>query len=195
MAAHDYHFITIWEIPATITEIVDVLGDVADLPRWWPAVYLEVTVLEPGDERGVGRVVSLFTKGWLPYTLRWRFRVTEVSETGYALEAFGDFVGRGVWTFEAIREPGAEGAPLTRATYDWRIAAEKLLLRRLSFVMKPLFGRNHQWAMEQGRRSLLLELARRRAAAAGDAATLAVLPGPPPPTFPHNVLRRFRAGR
>jgi hypothetical protein len=195
MAAHDYHFLTTWEIPATTVAIVDVLGDAADLPRWWPAVYLDVTVLEPGDERGVGRVVSLFTKGWLPYTLRWRFRVTEVTDAGFTLEAFGDFVGRGVWTFETLREAGAEGGPLTRVRYDWRIAAEKLLLRRLSFVMRPLFGRNHQWAMEQGRRSLLLELARRRATAAGDAVTLAALPVPPPPTFPHNVLRRGRAPR
>lgn len=194
MAAHDYHFVTTWEIPAPIGEIVDVLGDAADLPRWWPAVYLDVAVLEAGDERGIGRVVSLFTKGWLPYTLRWRFRVTEVSETGFAIEAFGDFVGRGVWTFEALRDPDANGRPLTRVTYDWRIAAEKVLLRRLSFVMKPIFGRNHQWAMEQGRRSLLLEIARRRAVAAGDAATLAALPSPPPPTFPHSVLRRGRAG-
>src|SRR5690349_14182164 len=137
MAAHDYQFLTTWDIPATIAEVADVLGDAADLPRWWPAVYLDVAVLEPGDQRGVGRVVSLFTKGWLPYTLRWRFRVTEVSETGFALEAFGDFVGRGVWTFEALREPDADGGPLTRASYDWRIAAEKGLLRRLSVVLKP----------------------------------------------------------
>jgi hypothetical protein len=49
--------------------------------------------------------------------------------------------------------------------------------------------------MEQGRRSLLIELARRHATAAGDAATLAALPAPPSPTFPHNILRRGRAGR
>lgn len=195
MAAHDYHFITAWDIPATTAEIVEVLGDAADLPRWWPSVYLDVAVLEPGDERGIGRVVSLFTKGWLPYTLRWRFRVTEVTDTGFALEAFGDFVGRGAWTFTPIREAGAPGGPLTHVEYDWRIAAEKLLLKRFSAVMKPIFGRNHQWAMERGRRSLLLELARRHAVAAGDQATLAALPSPPPPTFPHNVLRRGRAAR
>ena len=150
-------------------------------------------MLEPGGTDGVGRVVSLYTKGWLPYTLRWRFRVVEVSATGFALEAFGDFVGRGVWTFEALREATDPAGPLTRVTYDWRIAAEKLLLKRFSAVMKPIFGRNHQWAMERGRESLLLELARRHATSAGDAVVLAALPTPPPPTFPHNVWRRGRA--
>jgi hypothetical protein len=96
-------------------------------------------------------------------------------------------------TFEALREAGAEGGSLTRATYDWRIAAEKLLLRRLSALMKPIFRRNHEWAMERGRQSLLLELARRHASAAGDALVLAALPEPPPPTFPHNLRRRGRA--
>ena len=194
MATNDYHFITAWEVPATIAEITAVLGDAEDLARWWPSVYLDVRMLEPGDASGVGRVVSLYTKGWLPYTLHWRFRVTEVTPTGFTLEAFGDFVGRGIWTFAPIRPAGDPAGPLTRVTYDWRIAAQKVLLRRFSAVMKPIFGRNHQWAMERGRRSLLLEVARRHAVAAGDAAVLAALPEPPAPTFPHNVWRRGRAG-
>jgi hypothetical protein len=76
-AANDYAFITVWHVPATRDEVVAVLGDPLGLARWWPSVYLDVRILEPGDERGVGRLVDLYTKGWLPYTLRWRFRVTE----------------------------------------------------------------------------------------------------------------------
>ena len=48
-------------------------------------------------------------------------------------------------------------------TYDWRLRAEKPLLRSLSFLLKPLFEANHRWAMAQGEESLRLELARRRA--------------------------------
>ena len=77
MAANDYHFITIWRVPATPDEITEILGDAAALSRWWPSVYLAVRVLESGDERGLGKTVDLWTKGFLPYTLRWRFRVTE----------------------------------------------------------------------------------------------------------------------
>ena len=65
-----------------------------------------VKVLEEGDENGMGRVVSLYTKGWLPYTLRWEFRVTDVHPTGFALVAWGDFDGRGIWTFEQDRRMG-----------------------------------------------------------------------------------------
>ena len=181
MARNDYQFLTTWRVHATPQEVVDVLSDASDLPRWWPSVYLEAKVIEDGDPTGVGRVVDLWTKGWLPYTLRWRFRVTQ-SDTPrtFALEAAGDLVGRGVWTFTA--EDGAPGGiPLTRIEYDWRISAEKGLLKLLSPVMRPFFGANHRWAMERGERSLRIELARRRAG--GDAALLDALPPPPGPTF------------
>ena len=72
------------------------------------------------------------------------------------LVASGDFDGRGVWTFEQ------DGA-FVDATYDWRLSAEKPLLRNLSFLLKPIFEANHRWAMAQGEESLKLELARRRA--------------------------------
>ena len=189
-AANEYAFLTTWTVPATPEEVAGVLGDAAGLARWWPSVYLRVEVLEPGDERGIGRVVDLHTKGWLPYTLRWRFRVTESDPpSGFSLVAEGDFVGRGVWTISAeASEP--DGSPWTRVTYDWRISAEKALLRRLSFVMKPIFSANHRWAMARGEESLRLEIARRRAAS--DSLVLASIAAPPGPTFPQSLRRRAR---
>ena len=189
MAGNDYHFLTVWHVGATPEEISEVLGDAADLARWWPSVYLEVRVVAPGDpSTGLGRVVGLHTKGWLPYTLRWQFTVTEsVPPTGFRVDASGDFVGRGVWTLVAERAADAPGGPLTTVTYDWRIAAEKGILRRLSLVMKPVFSANHRWAMARGEESLRLELARRHAG--GDPALLAAIPAPPGPTFPHNLGR------
>ncbi len=167
----DYDFTTHWRVPGTIAEVSEILSDAEDLVRWWPSVYLDVTVLEPGGPDGVGQVVSLYTKGWLPYTLRWQFRVTESrAPHGFALDAWGDFVGRGVWTF-------AQAGEIARVTYDWRVRADKPLLRRLSFLLKPLFSANHQWAMRQGQRSLRLELARRRAGSS------TAVPPPPGPTF------------
>ncbi len=32
-------------------------------------------------------------------------------------------------------------------TYDWKIRAEKPLLRYLSLLMKPIFSANHRWAI------------------------------------------------
>jgi hypothetical protein len=181
-ASNEYAFLTTWLVPGTPDEVTAVLGDAEALARWWPSVYLGVTVLEPGDERGLGRVVDLYTKGWLPYTLRWRFRVTESDPPrGFAIEASGDFVGRGVWTLTPELSAGDPVGPRTRVVYDWRISAEKGLLKRLSFVMKPIFAANHRWAMARGEESLSLELARRHAA--GDTAVLAAIPAPPPATF------------
>ena len=78
---------------------------------------------------------------------------------GFAIAASGDFDGSGVWTF--VQKDG-----YADVTFDWRIVAEKPLLRYLSPVLKPVFAANHRWAMRQGERSLERELAKRRASAA-----------------------------
>jgi hypothetical protein len=159
LSSNEYAFTTHWRVQSTCQEISDILGDAPDLARWWPSVYLDVQELEPGDANGIGKVVSLYTKGWLPYTLRWQFRVTDNrSPYGFSLEAWGDFVGAGDWTFE-------QDGQWVNITYEWRIRAEKPLLRYLSFILKPIFSANHHWAMRQGEMSLQRELARRRAAA------------------------------
>jgi hypothetical protein len=121
-------------------------------------VYLAVQEIERGGEKGVGRLVELHTKGWLPYTLHWFFRVTESRRPfGFSLQAWGDFEGSGIWTF------AADGR-FVDITYDWRIRAEKPLLRYLSFLFKPIFSANHRWAMTRGEESLTAELARRAGA-------------------------------
>ncbi|MBX7220797.1 MAG: SRPBCC family protein [Blastocatellia bacterium] len=180
MAGNNYHFTTHWRVTGTIQEVSDILSDVESLSVWWPSVYLEVNVLEPGDPNGVGKLVSLYTKGWLPYTLRWSFRVTtSQAPHGFSLEAIGDFVGQGVWTL-------VQNGSIAEITYDWSIRAEKPILRLLSFLLKPIFSANHKWAMARGEESLKLELLRRRANSHQE---LARIPAPPGPTFPHNLRK------
>jgi len=173
--AAEYAFLTRWRLRATAQEVWEVLSDALALPRWWRAVYLEVKELDPGDaDTHVGRVLDLYTKGWLPYTLRWRFTVTESdSPDGFKLVAEGDFVGTGTWT---LREDGE----FVDVTYDWRIAATKPLLRIGTPVLRPLFAANHRWAMARGEESLELELRRRRARTEAERAEI---PAPPGPTF------------
>ncbi len=183
--SRDYHFITTWHVRGTCAEVAAVLGDARELVRWWPAVYLAVDELAPGGPDGVGREIALFTKGWLPYTLRWAFTVTAVDlPHGFSLQATGDFVVRGIWRFAQVGDEVA-------ATYDWRITVTKPLLRDLSFIFKPIFSANHNWAMRVGETSLQLELARRHAATPAE---LARIPAPPGPTFaswlpPSNAAR------
>jgi hypothetical protein len=156
--------------------VADILGDPSQLPVWWPSVYLEVEETEPARaENGVGRRVRLLTKGWLPYTLRWDLSVVESRYPyGFTVAAAGDLEGTGIWTLEQ------DGA-FVNATYEWTVRAEKPLLRMLSFALRPLFEANHRWAMREGERSLVLELARQRATS--DAQRRAIPPPPGPTTM------------
>jgi len=164
---NDYVFVTHWRVEATIAEVAEILDDALSLPRWWPSVYLEVHQLPNG-------VVELYTKGWLPYTLRWRFRVTESRKPhGFILEASGDLVGRGEWTL-------TQDGPYADIVYDWRVRADKPILHYGSFIFKPIFAANHRWAMARGEESLKLEIQRRHARTPAE---LASIPAPPAPTF------------
>jgi hypothetical protein len=172
---NEYQFLSRWRVDGTCGEVADVLGDPLALAQWWPAVYLDVEEVRPPDARGLGRRVRLHTKGWLPYTIRWELEQIESRYPyGFTIVASGDFEGLGVWTF-------AQDGASVNLEYDWRLRAEKPLLRHLSFLLKPLFEANHRWAMAQGEESLKLELLRRRASS--DAARARVPPPPGPVTY------------
>lgn len=173
MSSSDYHFITEWNVRANTEEVYAILSDTDQLTNWWPSVYLDVLQSKPGNNLGVGKEVQLYTKGWLPYTLKWSFVVEEVEKPSYIrIRAIGDFNGFGIWT---IHQKGEH----THIQYDWKISTEKPIIKYLSFLMKPLFSANHRWAMQKGEESLKLELLRRRG--------IHVAP-PPVASFPHNLL-------
>jgi hypothetical protein len=168
-----YHFITEWKLKATTQEVFDIITDVPSLTKWWPSVYLDVKETEAGDIAGKGKMMELYTKGFLPYTLIWQFKVLDVQEPNHiVLEAFGDFEGSGKWT---ITNDGVD----TIVKYDWQIAATKPLLKYFSFMMKPIFSANHYWAMDRGLESLKIEVLKRRGLE---------VPMPRKPTFPHNLI-------
>jgi hypothetical protein len=154
---NEYKFITSWRVRATAEEVYDLIADPLDYPRWWPSVYLQTRLIEPPNESGLARRISLHTKGWLPYTLRWESCSIEADRPRrVAIRATGDFNGRGIWTFE-------QESDFVNVTFDWQLTADKPLLRYLSFLLKPVFSANHVWAMMRGKQSLELELARRHA--------------------------------
>lgn len=178
--AADYAFVTVWRVAGTVAEVRDVLADGPSLPRWWPAVYLAVDVLDEGDADGRGARLDLFTTGWLPYTLRWTLRIEEpMTDAGFALSATGDLNGTGRWTF-------TQDGPEVEITYDWRVSASKPLLRRLTWLLRPVFAANHRWAMARGAESLRLELSRRRATTDADRRRI---PPPPSATFRRRTVR------
>lgn len=170
MPSNDYRFIDRWRVEADIKEVADIIEDALSLPRWWGSVYFYVNEIEPGAEHGIGKLISLRAGGWLPYTLRINFRTVESRYPhGFTMEATGDLEGRGIWTF-------TQDGPFVNVTYDWTIRANKPIIDKLSFLLKPIFRSNHNWTMRRGEASLKLELLRRRAQSPEELARI-----PPPP--------------
>ena len=170
MSTNDYHFVDKWRVEGDIKEVADILEDALSLSTWWPSVYFDVKELEKGGEGGVGKLISLRAGGWLPYTLRINFRTTESCyPSGFSMDATGDLEGKGIWTLK-------QDGPLVNVTYDWTIRANKPIIDKLSFLLKPIFRSNHSWTMKRGEESLKLELLRRRTETAEEALCV---PAPP----------------
>ena len=183
MSSNDYHFIDRWRVEGDVKEVADILEDALSLSVWWPSVYFEVNELEPGGEGGVGKLIGLRAGGWLPYTLRINFRTTESHyPNGFSMDATGDLEGKGVWTFK-------QEGPFVEITYDWTIRANKPIIDKLSFLLKPIFRSNHSWTMRRGEESLKLELLRRRTQTREEAE---VMPAPPQASL---VCRMFQLTR
>ena len=184
MPTNDYHFIDRWRVEADVKEIADILEDAVSFPRWWGSVYFEVNELERGEHNhGIGKLISVRAGGWLPYTLRINFRTVESRYPhGFTMDATGDLEGKGIWTFE-------QNEPFVIVTYDWTIRANKPIIDKLSFLLKPIFRSNHNWTMRRGEESLKLELMRRRAKSDEE---LSQIPPPPLPSF---VVRSLRLNK
>ena len=153
-----YEIVSHWRVRGAIDDVFAVLTDGQSLPRWWPQAYASVKEVVPGDRRGVGRVADIVTRGVLPYDIKWRLEITEIDKpTLIRVKATGELTGRGEWRI------GQEGDEVA-LTYTWQVSVGKPWLRRLEFILKPLFTANHKWAMKKGLEGMKRELARRAAA-------------------------------
>lgn len=156
MPANDYQFLTEWEVDAPREVLFEILKDGKDYPRWWPAVYLEAQHMPSGRADKLGDRVRFLTRGWLPYRLIWTAELIRHEPPDLIeISATGDFVGRGVWRLAA-------GIGSTLITFDWKLRADKPLLKWLSHRLKPVFRWNHKWAMDRGIESLEAEVRRRQ---------------------------------
>jgi hypothetical protein len=160
VAAQVYDFLSNWRFEdATLNEVADILEDTASMPLWWPALFKSVRIVEPGTGHSLGQVAECACRARLPYTLRFRYTVTEEQYPyGSTIESTGDLVGRGIWRLSA-RADGVD------VSYSWRVRLERPWLRLLSPVFRPLLAWNHEWSMARGEEGLRREIVRRRGAA------------------------------
>jgi hypothetical protein len=82
-------------------------------------------------------------KGRLPYTLRTRSKIVSMDAPNrFEVEVVGDLTGRGVWTLS----PRGDGV---HVHFDWRVIADRPLLRYLTPILRPVFRWNHNWSIKR----------------------------------------------
>jgi uncharacterized protein YndB with AHSA1/START domain len=159
-ASREYVFVDEWDVAAPPAAVFDALADARTYPAWWRPVYIDVES-DGGPE--LGKESHQHFKGRLPYHLRTRSRIVELDAPRFvAAEVDGDLRGRGEWTLT----PTDTG---TRVRFDWRVHADRRLLRLLTPVLRPALRWNHDWAIARAMEGL--EPYARRTRPSGHAAT------------------------
>jgi uncharacterized protein YndB with AHSA1/START domain len=144
--AREYVFLDEWDVDAPADAVFEALADARTYPEWWRPVYLSVDADGAPREGAVSRQ---HFKGRLPYTLRNRSQIVRYEPPReFEVHVTGDLTGRGVWTLT----PRAEGGVHVR--FDWRVLADKALLRVLTPVLRPLFRWNHNWSIQRAMEGL-----------------------------------------
>jgi mannose-6-phosphate isomerase-like protein (cupin superfamily)/uncharacterized protein YndB with AHSA1/START domain len=143
--ADEYVFIDEWHVDAPPEPVFDAIADATTYPEWWKPVYIDTTTDGPP---GVGRTSKQHFKGRLPYHLHTSSTITRYERpTTVGADVVGDLRGRGLWTLTP-RDGG------TDVRFDWRVYAEKPIVRALTPVLRPLFRWNHAWAIARAQEGL-----------------------------------------
>jgi uncharacterized protein YndB with AHSA1/START domain len=138
--AKEYVFIDEWDVEAPQEAVFDALSDSTTYPVWWKPVYKTVIADGPPE---VGRTSKQCFKGRLPYELNTSSEIVRYEPPNeFEVSVVGDLTGRGVWTLTP-----SDGKVHVR--FDWRVIADRPLLRYLTPVLRPAFRWNHNWAIKR----------------------------------------------
>ncbi len=147
-------FVDEWDVAAPPEAVFDALADARTYPDWWKPVYIGV---EADGEPEVGKVSRQHFKGRLPYHLRTRSTIARLEPPHVvSADVDGDLRGRGTWTLTETEQG-------THVRFDWRVQADRRLLRILTPVLRPALRWNHDWAIRRAMEGLE-PFARRRVA-------------------------------
>ncbi|MEA2135654.1 MAG: hypothetical protein QOC68_3563 [Solirubrobacteraceae bacterium] len=138
-ASPEYVFVDEWDVAAPREAVFDAIADARTYPEWWKPVYIEV---DADGEPALGKESRQHFKGRLPYHLHTRSRIVAL-EPPHVVEGEvdGDLRGHGRWTLTDA--PGGG----THVRFDWRVHADRALLRVLTPLLRPAFRWNHAWAI------------------------------------------------
>jgi uncharacterized protein YndB with AHSA1/START domain len=138
--AREYAFLDEWDVDAPIETVFDALADARTYPDWWTPVYIDVEADGPPE---VGAASRQHFKGRLPYTLRTVSELVRMDRPHeLEVKVEGDLTGRGVWTL-------SERDGRVHVRFDWRVYADRPLLRVLTPILRPVFRWNHNWSVKR----------------------------------------------
>jgi quercetin dioxygenase-like cupin family protein/uncharacterized protein YndB with AHSA1/START domain len=140
-----YVFVDEWDVAAPPEAVFSALADARTYPVWWRPVYIDVESDGPAE---LGKESRQHFKGRLPYHLNTRSVITQLDPPRtITAEVDGDLRGTGTWTLT----PAANG---THVRFDWRVHADRRLLRVLTPLLRPLLRWNHNWAIARAMEGL-----------------------------------------
>ena len=145
LSSREYVFVDEWDVAAPVESVFDAIADARSYPTWWEPVYLDV---ESEGEPEVGKVSRQHFKGRLPYHLHTRSVITRLEPPHViGAEVDGDLRGTGLWTLTATEDG-------THVRFDWRVHADRPLLKLLTPVLRRALRWNHAWAIARAREGL-----------------------------------------
>ena len=143
--ASEYVFVDEWDVAASQERVFEALADARTYPEWWTPIYKEVESDGPPE---VGRVSRQRFGAKLPYTLTTTSKIVRLDPPcSFEVDVEGDLRGHGTWTLTP-----RDGVVHVR--FDWRVFADRALLRLLTPVLRPVFRWNHNEAIKAAMRSL-----------------------------------------
>jgi hypothetical protein len=138
--AKEYVFIDEWDVDAPQGAVFNALVDARTYPEWWKPVYIAVEAEGPPEP---GCVSKQEFKGRLPYHLNTTSEVKRMQAPNeFEVEVVGDLTGKGVWTL--TQRDGK-----VHVHFDWRVIADRPLLRVLTPILRPVFRWNHNWSIQR----------------------------------------------
>jgi hypothetical protein len=152
MATNYYVFVEKFTVPCDIETAYHYISLIEEYPRWWGKVYKKVEKLKEVLPDNAGAKYWVTVSGFLPYSLIIKNEITFIDRPNrIEFLAIGDLEGKGIWLFKSV----AEG---TEITFDWRVAANKFIIRWLSFILKPLFKANHVYCVKKAKEGICSDL-------------------------------------
>lgn len=144
----DYHFVSIWHIKAPKEKVWQAIFRYQNWPKWWKAVESAQLITHSGNKEGIGSQIALVFKGALPYRLKFTTTVSKIHHFDYLEGASsGELAGVGRWEL-------VEDGEVTIVHYYWDVQLNKVWLRIISPLIRPILVWNHNIVMREGEKGL-----------------------------------------